>query len=72
MSHNRTLPSLLPVARILPSGLSAIEETWPASTVKGGPAGRRVATSHNRTVPSVSPVASVLPSELNATQVTLA
>src|SRR5215831_9735559 len=33
-SHNRTVPSWLPVARVLPSGLNATEKTAPACPVR--------------------------------------
>ena len=69
-SHNRTVPSSLPVARVLPSGLNATDQTAPACAVRGLPIWRWVATSHNRTVPSSLPVARVLPSGLNATDQT--
>ena len=67
-SHNRTVPSPLPVARVLPSGLNATESTAPVWPVRGFLLWRWVATSHNRTVPSPLPLARVLPSGLNATE----
>ena len=66
-SHNRTVPSSPPLARVLPSGLNATDKTWPVWPVRGSPAGWPVATSHSRTVPSSLPLARVLPSGLNAT-----
>ena len=67
-SHSRTVPSPLPLARVLPSGLNATESTGPVWPVSGPPIGRPVATSHSRTVPSALPLARVLPSGLNATE----
>src|SRR5215472_3646149 len=69
-SHNRTVPSWLPVARVLPSGLNATDQTPPACAMRGLPIWRWVATSHSRAVPSWPPVARVLPSGLNATDQT--
>ena len=58
-SHSRTVPSSLPVASVLPSGLNATDHTEPVWPVSGGAdAGWPVATSHSRTVPSSLPVAS--------------
>ena len=70
-SHSRTVPSSLPLARVLPSGLNATEQTASVWPVSGLPIGWPVATSHNRTVPSSLPLARVLPSGLNATETTL-
>src|SRR5215467_1714527 len=36
--HSRTVPSVLPVARVVPSGLNATEVTGPVCPVRGGPA----------------------------------
>ena len=75
-SHNRTVPSSLPVAsRVRPSGSvpNATAVTAPVWPVSGSPTGVPVAGSHNRTVPSQLPVASrVRPSGSapNATAVT--
>src|SRR5262249_18285025 len=74
-SHNHTVPappSLVPAARVLPSGLNATEVIGPPGplTMSGVPTGRWVATSHNRTLPSSLPAARVLPSGLDGTEVT--
>src|SRR2546421_11486586 len=71
--HNRTVWSVLPLARVWPSGLNATERmglVWP---VRGWPRGVGWAgsvTFHNRTVLSLLLVARVCPSGLNATEVT--
>src|SRR5262249_56502189 len=74
-SHNDTVPpvpSLLPAARVLPSGLNATDVTGPPGPLMTGvPIGRWVAGSHNRTPPSSLPAARVLPSRLKATELTL-
>src|SRR5690349_21185916 len=61
------------MARVVPCGLNATEETEsPGPVVNGVPMGLRVATSHNHTVPlrrSELPAASVVPPGLNATAV---
>ena len=67
-SHSRTVPSPLPLASVVPSGLNATEPTGPVWPVSGAPIGRWVATSHSRTVSSAPPLASVVPSGLNATE----
>ena len=68
-SHNRTVPSASPVARVLPSGLNATQSTEPV-LLRERPIGWRVGTSHNCTVSSAAPLARVLPSGLNATEST--
>src|SRR5262245_3927407 len=69
--HSRTVPSVLPVARVVPPGLNATEVTGPVCPVRGGPAGWWVVRSHSCAVPSLLPVARVVPCGLNATEVTL-
>jgi hypothetical protein len=62
--------SVLPEARILPSGLNATEVTEPAAPVRGWPMGLPVAASHSLIVPSALPEARSFPSGLNATELT--
>src|SRR5690242_13171133 len=62
------LPSPLPVARVLPSGLKATEFTGaPAPGLSGVPVGWGVATSHNDTVLSLLPGGRVFPLGAEAT-----
>src|SRR5437764_1069158 len=71
--HNRTVMSLLPLARVCPSGLNATELTTSVWPVRGGPRGVGWAgpvTFHNRTVWLVLPLARVCPSGLNTTELT--
>src|SRR6516225_3910489 len=67
--QNRTVPSELPLAKVLRSGLNATELTGPVWPVRAAIC-RRVATSHRMAVPLLLPVARVVPSGLNATEVT--
>ena len=67
-SHSLIVPSALPEARVLPSGLYATNRTTsvcPLRVARSLP----VCTSHSLTVLSWLPEASVLPSGLNATDV---
>src|SRR6266516_3284604 len=68
--HHRAVPSMRPLARVLPPGLNATELTSPVWPVRGFPICRPVVTSHSRTAPSAPALAKVLPSRLNATDQT--
>ena len=68
--HNCTALFSLPLARVLPSRLNAIELTSPAWPLSGGLICWPVATFHSWIVPSESPLARVLPSGLNAIELT--
>ena len=70
-SHNWTVPALVPLASVRPSGLNATELTAPA--VRGWPSGTGCAgsaTFHSWTAPSL-PAASVRPLGLYATELTV-
>jgi len=69
VSHNRTVWSALPAARVLPSGLNVTEVTRPVWPLRGAPTWRLVARSHTRTVWSGLALARILLSGLNATEV---
>ena len=65
-SHSRTVPSPLPLANMLPSGLNATlltQDVCPVSVSIDCP----VTASHSRTVLSSLPLASMAPSGLKAT-----
>ena len=69
--HSQIVPSMLPAARVCPSGLNATESTPLVGPVRGRPiwvgwAGS--VTFHSRIVPSRPPAARVCPSGLNATE----
>ena len=68
--HVRIVWSVLPLARVLPSGLKVTELTGALWPVRGVPIWRRVARSHSRIVPSALPLASVLPPGLKVTELT--
>jgi len=68
--HRTMIPSILPDASVLPSGLKATLDTPPERPVKGGPTGWRVAAFHKMIVPSSLPEAKVLPSGLKTTLLT--
>src|SRR5690349_2990828 len=69
VGHNRTVSSMLPEAKVRPSGLNATPLTapvWPCSWPRG-PGWAGSVRFHNRTVKSVLAEAKVCPSGLNTT-----
>src|SRR5690242_17800980 len=69
LSHSWMVPSPLPMARVVLSGLNATEVTVPVGLVKVA-IWSSVAVSHNWTVPSPRPAARIASSGLNATELT--
>ena len=70
--HSQTVPSVTPAASVLPSGLNASAQTYPAGPVSGAPARTGCAgceTFHSRMVLSALPIASSFPSGVNASPI---
>src|SRR5207249_1365697 len=59
--HNRTVPSPLALARVLPSGLNATEQTRPVPAAGGAPVGRPAAACHTRAASAPRAAAAVSP-----------
>src|SRR3954463_16584374 len=69
-SHNVTVPSSLPLASRLPSGLKATDVTFFELLLTGGETSPRVWALESSTVPSDLPAARIWPFGLTATALT--